>query len=223
MLPIYLELEKLVHQDIIHALIFQDTQVDREKRNVNEMPVVFLPEESETECVAENRMSSFGFLAFVVQSINAVVNVANNINNNNNNRNNNNNDNNNNQVNTNIANSANSQDSMSMAGMGKSVQFLERIRQARDRVLEKIIGKTDSNEDDVVNNQNNSSIRDEIESQVLVLMEKLYKQREMKEKEENLTETSTNVYNSNIVSLMNKVKVIESIFYIESPDAETSN
>ena len=91
--------------------------------------------------------------------------------------------------------------------MGKSVQFLERIRQARDRVLEKIIGKTDSNEDDGVDNQNNSSIRDDIESQVLVLMEKLYKQREMKEKEENLTETSTNVYNSNIVSLMNKVIV----------------
>ena len=66
-------------------------ELSRLKRNVNEMPVVFLPEGSETECVAQNRMSSFGFLAFVVQSINAVVNVANNINDNNNNRNNNNN------------------------------------------------------------------------------------------------------------------------------------
>ena len=71
---------------------------ERVKRSGDQMPVVFLPEESETQCVAQNRMSSFGFLAFVVQSINAVVNVANNINDNNNNRNNNNNDNNNNQV-----------------------------------------------------------------------------------------------------------------------------
>ena len=45
-----------------------------------DMPVVFLPEESDLECLPSNRMSSFGFLAFVVQSINAVVNVANNIN-----------------------------------------------------------------------------------------------------------------------------------------------
>ena len=44
------------------------------------------PQETETECVAENRMSSFGFLGFVVSAVNAVVNVANNINNNNNNR-----------------------------------------------------------------------------------------------------------------------------------------
>ena len=71
---------------------------ERVKRSGDQMPVMFLPEESETQCVAQNRMSSFGFLAFVVQSINAVVNVANNINDNNNNRNNNNNDNNNNQV-----------------------------------------------------------------------------------------------------------------------------
>merc|ERR1719150_2443428 len=65
-----------------------------------DMPVVFLPEESDLECLPSNRMSSFGFLAFVVQSINAVVNVANNINRERGqivNRNNNNNDNNNNQ------------------------------------------------------------------------------------------------------------------------------
>ena len=78
-------------------IILLDENV-RVKRSGDQMPVVFLPEESETQCVAQNRMSSFGFLAFVVQSINAVVNVANNINDNNNNRNNNNNDNNNNQV-----------------------------------------------------------------------------------------------------------------------------
>ena len=117
MLPIDLELEKLLHQEVIQTFskqIFPEPHVEREKRNLNEMPVVFLPEESERECVAENRMSSFGFLAFVVQSINAVVNVANNMNNNNNNRNNNNNDNNNNQVNTNIANSANTQDQIGL-------------------------------------------------------------------------------------------------------------
>ena len=50
------------------------------------MPVVFLPEESDKQCLPSNRMSAFGFLAFVVQSVNAVVNVANNINSNNNNR-----------------------------------------------------------------------------------------------------------------------------------------
>ena len=51
-----------------------------------DMPVVFLPQESDTQCLPSNRMSAFGFLAFVVQSVNAVVNVANNINSNNNNR-----------------------------------------------------------------------------------------------------------------------------------------
>ena len=51
-----------------------------------DMPVVFLPQESDTQCLPSNRMSAFGFLAFVVQSVNAVVNVANNININNNNR-----------------------------------------------------------------------------------------------------------------------------------------
>ena len=49
-----------------------------------DMPVVFLPQESDTQCLPSNRMSAFGFLAFVVQSVNAVVNVANNINSNNN-------------------------------------------------------------------------------------------------------------------------------------------
>ena len=91
------------------SVTFSDSRQMRVERDVNEMPVVFLPESSDLECVAQNRMSSFGFLAFVIQSVNAVVNVANNINNNNNNRNDNNNDNNNNQVNTNIANSANMQ------------------------------------------------------------------------------------------------------------------
>ena len=43
-------------------------------------------------------MSSWGFMAFVLASINAVINISNNINNNNNNNNHNNNDNNNNQV-----------------------------------------------------------------------------------------------------------------------------
>ena len=35
-----------------------------------DMPVVFLPEESDTQCLPSNRMSAFGFLAFVVQSVN---------------------------------------------------------------------------------------------------------------------------------------------------------
>merc|ERR1719220_180817 len=102
----------------------------RDKRDLSQMPVVFIPEETETECVAENRMSSFGFLGFVVSAVNAVVNVANNINNNNNNRNNNNNDNNNNQVNTNIANSANMQMSTSMAMTGRQ-GWADRLRSLR--------------------------------------------------------------------------------------------
>merc|ERR1719490_216565 len=79
----------------LDLLNFTSEPIWREKRDLSQMPVVFIPEETETECVAENRMSSFGFLGFVVSAVNAVVNVANNINNNNNNRNNNNNDNNN--------------------------------------------------------------------------------------------------------------------------------
>ena len=104
------------------------------------MPVVFIPEESETECIAENRMSSFGFLGLVLSAMNAVINVANNINNNNNNRNNNNNDNNNNQVNTNIANSMNEQMVMSMAMTGRRVLAMERLRKLRNRVMRRFYG-----------------------------------------------------------------------------------
>ena len=65
-------------------------------------PVVFLPNSpGGKDCEPSNRMSSFGYLAFVLSLINGVVNAANNVNNNqnnNNNNNNNNNDNNNNVV-----------------------------------------------------------------------------------------------------------------------------
>ena len=65
-------------------------------------PVVFLPNSpGGKDCEPSSRMSSFGYLAFVLSLINSVVNAANNVNanqNNNNNNNNNNNDNNNNVV-----------------------------------------------------------------------------------------------------------------------------
>ena len=65
-------------------------------------PVVFLPNSpGGKDCEPSNRMSSFGYLSFVLSLINSVVNAANNVNanqNNNNNNNNNNNDNNNNVV-----------------------------------------------------------------------------------------------------------------------------
>ena len=79
------------------------------------MPVVFMSQKSKVECERSSRMSSWGFMSFVLSIVNGVINISNNINNNNNNRNNNNNDNNNNQFNTNLDSSSNTQ----MAG-GKS-------------------------------------------------------------------------------------------------------
>ena len=64
------------------------------------MPVVFKQElhTSEAECVPKRRMSSWGFLSFMIAVTNAVINISNNVNNNLNNNNNNNNQNSNNQV-----------------------------------------------------------------------------------------------------------------------------
>ena len=61
-------------------------------KNEPKMPVVFKPQKSQTECERDSRMSSFGFMSFVLSVVNGVINISNNINNNNNNRNNNNND-----------------------------------------------------------------------------------------------------------------------------------
>ena len=66
-------------------------------KNEPKMPVVFKPQKSQTECERDSRMSSFGFMSFVLSIVNGVINISNNINNNNNNRNNNNNDDNNNE------------------------------------------------------------------------------------------------------------------------------
>ena len=66
-------------------------------KNEQKMPVVFKPQKSQTECERDSRMSSFGFMSFVLSVVNGVINISNNINNNNNNRNNNNNDDNNNE------------------------------------------------------------------------------------------------------------------------------
>jgi hypothetical protein len=38
------------------------------RRRSNDMPVVFVPEETETECVAQHRMSSFGFMGNAEQT-----------------------------------------------------------------------------------------------------------------------------------------------------------
>ncbi|KAK3862246.1 hypothetical protein Pcinc_031877 [Petrolisthes cinctipes] len=68
---------------------------------VDDLPVVLVEEEDGTECVASNHLSTFGFLGFVLNIVNAVINVANNINNNDNSNNDNNNNNNNNDLNIN--------------------------------------------------------------------------------------------------------------------------
>merc|ERR1711915_170539 len=153
---------------------------NRTKRGVDKMPVVFIPEESETECVPENKMSAFGFLGFVVASINAVVNVANNINDNNNNRNNNNNDNNNNQINTNIANSGNEQTSMSMAMTGRGFRIMDTLRRARDRVWAQISGEDPNalTKDELQKQYEDSqkARRKQMEAEVLATMEKMYKE-----------------------------------------------
>ena len=190
----------------ITGLLHSSDEERRTRRNVAEMPVVFLPEQSDTECVAQNRMSSFGFLAFVVQSINAVVNVANNINDNNNNRNNNNNDNNNNQVNTNIANSANTQESMSMAGgMGRTVRILEMMRRARDRVWRTLSGEPIQENPPVTNStMMTQRIREDIESRAVEMMRKLV---EEKHKQDDNTETLNDEtgYSPEVIEMMKKM------------------
>ena len=52
--------------------------------NSPDMPVVFLPQKSKTECERVSRMSSWGFMSFVLAVINGVINISNNINSNNN-------------------------------------------------------------------------------------------------------------------------------------------
>ena len=85
-----------VHNSVskIHHLVQRSPT---KKQEPPKMPVVFMPQKSETECERDSRMSSWGFMSFVLAAVNGVINISNNINNNNNNRNNNNNDNNNNE------------------------------------------------------------------------------------------------------------------------------
>ena len=188
------------------SVTFSDSHKMRVERDVNEMPVVFLPESSDLECVAQNRMSSFGFLAFVIQSVNAVVNVANNINNNNNNRNNNNNDNNNNQVNTNIANSANEQSSMSMAGMGRGVRIMERIREARDRVMATITGEEEEEEMSTRAAQiDKDEYRAWIEQRVMDMMTEMYNNKK-EEEDPVVRNVSSSAYPEEILSMMEDVR-----------------
>ena len=187
------------------SVTFSDSHQMRVERDVNEMPVVFLPESSDLECVAQNRMSSFGFLAFVIQSVNAVVNVANNINNNNNNRNNNNNDNNNNQANTNIANSANEQSSMSMAGMGRGVRIMERIREARDRVLATITGEEEEETSTRAAQIDKDEYREWIEQRVMDMMTEMYNNKK-EEEDPVVRNVSSSAYPEEILSMMEDVR-----------------
>ena len=187
------------------SVTFSDSHQMRVERDVNEMPVVFLPETSDLECVAQNRMSSFGFLAFVIQSVNAVVNVANNINNNNNNRNNNNNDNNNNQVNTNIANSANDQSSMSMAGgMGRGLGIMERIREARDRVLATINGEEETSTKAAQIDKD--EYRAMIEKRVMDMMAEMYNNKTMEKESPGVRNVSSSAYSKEVLSMMENVR-----------------
>ena len=113
------------------ALVGDKTFFDvRAKRSVNEgpdMPIVFLREESVTKCVPRKKISSWGFLGFVLAVVNAVINIIN-INNNNNNNNNNDNNNNVNDFNFIVANSKNTQKSEQMTKSGRK----HRIRKSRE-------------------------------------------------------------------------------------------
>lgn len=115
------------------------------------MPVVFMPQKSQTECERVSKLSSFGFMSFVLAIVNGVISVSNNINNNNNNRNNNNNDNNNNQFNTNLGNTNNVQMAGGMAMSGRRFQQLAKIEAIRDRLRRKM-GIEASNSTQVVPN-----------------------------------------------------------------------
>ena len=49
-----------------------DSGMPRMKRSVKQdagMPIVFIPEESDKECIARNRMSSFGFLGSIREHV----------------------------------------------------------------------------------------------------------------------------------------------------------
>ena len=125
----------------------QDQELCRGKRDANppppDMPVVFLPQKSQTECERVSRMSSWGFMSFVLAIINGVINISNNINNNNNNRNNNNNDDNNNEMNANVANSNNVQMAAGMAMSGRRLPALARLEEIREKFRRKLETKVD--------------------------------------------------------------------------------
>jgi hypothetical protein len=103
--------------------------------------VVFIPQKSKTECVRVSKMSSWGFMSFVLSVVNGVINISNNINNNNNNRNNNNNDDNNNQFNTNLANGNNVQTAGGMAMSKRQLQQLRTLDAIRDKFRRKLEAK----------------------------------------------------------------------------------
>ena len=99
------------------------------------------PDSTVAGCVPSNKMSSVGFLAFVVSAMNGVISAVNNINDNNNNNNNNNNDNNQNNNNVNVANLASSQDlssTITVPGVGRALLnlfgYLKRGERRRKRV-----------------------------------------------------------------------------------------
>ena len=154
-------------------------------------------------------MSAFGFLGFVVASINAVVNVANNINDNNNNRNNNNNDNNNNQINTNIANSGNEQTSMSMAMTGRGFRIMDTLRRARDRVWAQISGEDPNaltkEELKKQYEDNQKARRKQMEAEVLATMEKMYKEQQAKRAKEMEEEEEVSEYPKEIIAMLGRL------------------
>ncbi|KAK4310507.1 hypothetical protein Pmani_017935 [Petrolisthes manimaculis] len=123
----------------------QQHNTKAKKRNrggggVDDLPVVLVEEEDGTKCVASSHLSTFGFLGFVLNIVNAVINVANNINNNDNSNNNNNNNNNNNDLNINQAqitqSSTNTNTAMAMAG--RRLQHLNQMRTSVHRNLRRL-------------------------------------------------------------------------------------
>ncbi|XP_076064389.1 uncharacterized protein LOC143038746 [Oratosquilla oratoria] len=130
-----------------YASLFSSESRNRNKKKKKtggkdaDMPIVLVPDEVPTDCVASNQLSSFGFLGFILNILNAVINVANNINNNLNSNNDNNNNNNQNDGNVNIVESTNTASNRALRAMlGSRLNHLRDMRASVDRHIQRIAG-----------------------------------------------------------------------------------
>lgn len=128
-MPEFLQRNKRdIMEDIVasYSTVFGSNSSPAGKKK-KKKPVVFLPNSPQgKDCEPSNRMSSFGYLSFMLSLINAVVNAANNVNNNQNDNNNNNNNNNDNNNNVNVANSNLNQNNDNMVTAGRRRRILNK-------------------------------------------------------------------------------------------------